>query len=268
MERELLDALRAMTFGPIPGFDEPFACLDDGRGGLLAWAYDEDAATIEDALRPELALIGRDTLGFSPDDPDVSLGVVGLHRLRRLRFGRRAELRSLAEKLEAKPSKREASDSLSIRLLEASAAPVSPDHGRPVRKPRDELGWRAMDREDEALQMVERSAPGEHRLVHAALRRDLRPEIEASELCDERMIEHQRRRLRVEWRLPQGEVLERRKADRVQRGEYRSEPCRLPAQCETQEPGQRRCEPAVDRLRIAGQGEQLRKACAQRASSS
>ncbi|KYF86209.1 hypothetical protein BE17_47170 [Sorangium cellulosum] len=84
MERELLDALKAMTFAPIPGFDEPFACLDDGRDGLLAWAYDEDAATIEDALRPELALIGRDTLGFSPDDPDVSLGMVGLHRLRRL----------------------------------------------------------------------------------------------------------------------------------------------------------------------------------------
>ncbi|MGK3964358.1 hypothetical protein WMF38_09305 [Sorangium sp. So ce118] len=84
MERELLDALEAMTFGPIPGFDEPFACLDDGRDGLFAWAYDEDAATIEDALRPELSLIGRDTLGFSPDDPDVSLGIVGLHRLRRL----------------------------------------------------------------------------------------------------------------------------------------------------------------------------------------
>ncbi|MGK3994666.1 hypothetical protein [Sorangium sp. So ce1024] len=84
MERELLDELKAMTFGPLPGFDEPLACIDDGRDGLLAWAYDEDAATIEDALRPELALIGRDTLGFSPDDPGVSLGVVGLHRLRRL----------------------------------------------------------------------------------------------------------------------------------------------------------------------------------------
>ncbi|WP_437727910.1 hypothetical protein [Sorangium sp. So ce861] len=84
MEHELLDSLKAMTFGPVPDFDEPFACIDDGHGGFLAWAYDDDAATIEDALRPELALIGRDTLGFSPDDPDVSLGVVGLHRLRRL----------------------------------------------------------------------------------------------------------------------------------------------------------------------------------------
>ncbi|WP_437485760.1 hypothetical protein WME75_01760 [Sorangium sp. So ce1014] len=83
MERELLDSLTAMTFGPIPDLGEPFACIDDGHDGLLAWAYDEDAATIEDALRPELALIGRDTLGFSPDDSDVSLGVVGLHRLRR-----------------------------------------------------------------------------------------------------------------------------------------------------------------------------------------
>ncbi|XXX81084.1 hypothetical protein WMF30_20210 [Sorangium sp. So ce134] len=84
MERELLDSIEAMPLGTVPDFGEPFACIDDGHGGLLAWAYDDDAATIEDELRPELTLIGRDTLGFSPDDPGVSLGVVGLHRLRRL----------------------------------------------------------------------------------------------------------------------------------------------------------------------------------------
>lgn len=73
-----------MTFGPIPGFGEPFACIDDGHGGLLGWVCDEDSATIDDELRPELERIGRDVLGFAPDGPDVSLGVVGLHRLRRL----------------------------------------------------------------------------------------------------------------------------------------------------------------------------------------
>ncbi|AUX19915.1 uncharacterized protein SOCEGT47_003690 [Sorangium cellulosum] len=84
LARELLDSTKEMTFGPIPDFGEPFACVDDGHGGLLGWGYDDDAATIDEVLRPELELIGRDALGFSPDGPDVSLGVVGLHRLRRL----------------------------------------------------------------------------------------------------------------------------------------------------------------------------------------
>jgi hypothetical protein len=81
---ELLDSTKEMTFGPIPEFGEPCACIDDGQGGLLGWVHDEDAATLDEELRPELGLIGRDALGFSPDAPDVSLGVVGLHRLRRL----------------------------------------------------------------------------------------------------------------------------------------------------------------------------------------
>ncbi|MGK4005615.1 hypothetical protein WMF31_23515 [Sorangium sp. So ce1036] len=83
LERELLDSLKEMTFGSIPDFDEPFACIDGGQDGLLGWVYDEDAATIDDALRPELERFGRDALGFSPDEPGVSLGVIGLHRLRR-----------------------------------------------------------------------------------------------------------------------------------------------------------------------------------------
>ena len=84
LERELLDATKEMTFGPIPDIGEPFACIDNGRDALFGWVYDDDAATIDEELRPELERIGRDALGFSPDDPGISLGVVGLHRLRRL----------------------------------------------------------------------------------------------------------------------------------------------------------------------------------------
>ncbi|WP_437593190.1 hypothetical protein [Sorangium sp. So ce1000] len=96
LARELLDAMKEMTFGPIPDFGEPFACVDNGRDGLLGWVYDDDAATIDEVLRPELELVGPDALGFSPDGPGISLGVVGLHRLRRVLASRAAcSLRSL-----------------------------------------------------------------------------------------------------------------------------------------------------------------------------
>ncbi|WP_437708095.1 hypothetical protein WMF45_29215 [Sorangium sp. So ce448] len=84
MARELLESAKEMTFGPIPDFREPLSCVDDGHDGLVGWVYDDDAATIDEELRPELERIGRDALGFSPDGADVALGVVGLHRLRRL----------------------------------------------------------------------------------------------------------------------------------------------------------------------------------------
>ncbi|WP_437274965.1 hypothetical protein WME90_27360 [Sorangium sp. So ce375] len=84
MARELLESMKEMTFGPIPDFREPLACVDDGHDGLVGWVYDDDAATVDEEIRPELERVGRDSLGFSPDDPGISLGVVGLHRLRRL----------------------------------------------------------------------------------------------------------------------------------------------------------------------------------------
>ncbi|WP_437768222.1 hypothetical protein WMF27_14815 [Sorangium sp. So ce281] len=83
MACELLESTKEMTFGPIPDFREPLTCVDDGHDGLVGWVYDDDA-TIDEELRPELEQIGRDSLGFSPDDRGISLGVAGLHRLRRL----------------------------------------------------------------------------------------------------------------------------------------------------------------------------------------
>lgn len=84
LEGMVLESTPRTSVTPLPDFDEPLACLDDGQGGLVGWCCDEDGVTLEDVVRPELSRIGREALGFSPDDRSVSLGVVGLHRLRRL----------------------------------------------------------------------------------------------------------------------------------------------------------------------------------------
>lgn len=84
LEGLVLASTPRTSLSPLPDFDEPLACLDDEQGGLVGWCCDEDDVTLEDVVRPELSRIGREALGFSPEDRSVSLGVVGLHRLRRL----------------------------------------------------------------------------------------------------------------------------------------------------------------------------------------